>query len=249
MSIDTTTSLIAIQDEEAGKVRISVLKGLNCKFYTLTSESGYEIPSPLYYTNSADLVLQPWTFDLASPFLVLITTSTPPVLLYFAATCTPYSASDSHYSGLLILAVALGTSLPAIFATLIVAVICKKRAHKRRQVAQEFSIVPPSYNTQETHSDLEPAFPVQVFSALQDPICTTCIVCMEAFTAEAEVRALPCGHVYHGVCLEELFRRVRKCGVCNREYPSATKETVRLFLLTDVLRTEPNESTLNISSP
>ena len=37
--------------------------------------------------------------------------------------------------------------------------------------------------------------------------------------------------------------------VCNREYPSGTKETVRLFLLTDVLRTEPNESTLNISSP
>lgn len=224
------------------------MKGLNCELYTFTSESGYEIPSPLYYSNSANLVLQSLTLELANPFLVLITTSNPPVLLNFAAICTHYLASGSNNSALIILAVTLGLSIPAIFVILIVALFCKKRAHKRREVAQEFSIVPPSY-PQETQSDLDPAFPVHKYSTLRDPLYTTCIVCMDAFTGEAEVRTLPCGHIYHKVCLEELFRRMRKCGICNREYPSGTKETIRLFLLTDVLRTEPNESILNVSSP
>lgn len=245
-TLETNTSLVTIKDEKADKVRIEMMSGGSCELYMMESETGYEVPSPFYYTKAINLKLNPASLSGENPLIFLITTPNPPVLLYISSTCNSHSASGKPTPTMLILVIILSLSIPAISILLTIIVIYRKRrTHRRRQIAEAFSIVPPSDPSHGISSELDRMFPVQVYSTLVAPLYTTCIVCMEAFTGEAEVRTLTCGHIYHKVCVEQLFRRMRKCGVCNREYISPNKETGRLFLLSDVLGTETNESVLN----
>ena len=237
---------MTIKDERTDKVGISMMSGVSCELYMLESEAGYEVPSSFYYTKSVNLQLNPASLSWENPLIFLISTPNPPVILYISSICNSHSASGKATPTMLILVITLSLSIPSISILLaIIVVYRKRRTHRRRQIAEAFSIVPPSDPSHDISSELDRMFPVQVYSTLTTPLYTTCIVCLDAFTGEAEVRTLTCGHIYHKVCVEQLFRRMRRCGICNREYVSPGKESGRLFLLSDALRTDPNESVLN----
>jgi len=43
---------------------------------------------------------------------------------------------------------------------------------------------------------------------------TQCMVCLEDFTDEQEVRRLPCSHLFHSECIDEWLRRCTDCPIC-----------------------------------
>eukprot|EP00434_Breviolum_minutum_P005576 symbB.v1.2.004918.t1/scaffold263.1/size248082/19 len=53
---------------------------------------------------------------------------------------------------------------------------------------------------------------------------TTCMVCLNAFEANNEVRQLPCGHVFHVSCIDEWLRRCTDCPICKTNVDRAVRQ-------------------------
>lgn len=56
--------------------------------------------------------------------------------------------------------------------------------------------------------------PKRRFRALSSPSEHPCAICLEEFTPQSEVRVLPCGHIYHEVCIDQWFLRNQSCCFC-----------------------------------
>ena len=70
-------------------------------------------------------------------------------------------------------------------------------------------------DTQTTFTKISRAFDPFKFSEL-----TECVICLDDFTEEAMVTALPCDHrhYFHTKCIQEWSQNKRTCPLCNAEY-------------------------------
>ncbi|KAF9909218.1 hypothetical protein EC991_008979 [Linnemannia zychae] len=86
--------------------------------------------------------------------------------------------------------------------------------------------------SQQLAADLAPAevvsnLPIKVFfnSKLKENDPVECVICLEEFEDEAELRVLPCRHEYHVACIDSwLTKRKKFCPICKRDIcvPSET---------------------------
>ncbi|KAG0279849.1 hypothetical protein BGZ95_012075 [Linnemannia exigua] len=86
--------------------------------------------------------------------------------------------------------------------------------------------------SQQLAADLAPAevvsnLPIKVFfnSKLKENDPVECVICLEEFEDEAELRVLPCRHEYHVTCIDSwLTKRKKFCPICKRDIcvPSET---------------------------
>ncbi|KAF9918505.1 hypothetical protein BX616_008350 [Lobosporangium transversale] len=70
--------------------------------------------------------------------------------------------------------------------------------------------------------------PIKVFytSKLKENEPVECVICLEEFEDETELRVLPCKHEYHVVCIDSwLTTRKRFCPICKRDICTATEST------------------------
>ncbi|KAF8930384.1 hypothetical protein BGZ58_008280 [Dissophora ornata] len=70
--------------------------------------------------------------------------------------------------------------------------------------------------------------PIKVFYAAKlkenDPV--ECVICLEEFEDETELRVLPCKHEYHVACIDSwLTTRKKFCPICKRDICAATETT------------------------
>ena len=49
---------------------------------------------------------------------------------------------------------------------------------------------------------------------LEADMAEDCSVCLETMLTGAEVRSLPCAHVFHRKCVDKWLVRKRKCPLC-----------------------------------
>ncbi|KAF9385008.1 hypothetical protein BGX21_001167, partial [Mortierella sp. AD011] len=86
---------------------------------------------------------------------------------------------------------------------------------------------------QQQIADLAPTevvtnLPIKVFYSAKlkenDPV--ECVICLEDFEDEAELRVLPCRHEYHVACIDNwLTTRKKFCPICKRDICTATEST------------------------
>ncbi|KAG0263550.1 hypothetical protein BG011_008614 [Mortierella polycephala] len=94
---------------------------------------------------------------------------------------------------------------------------------------------------QQLIADLAPTevvdnLPIKVFyaSKLQENDPLECVICLEEFEDEAELRVLPCRHEYHVACIDNwLTTRKKFCPICKRDICTATESTPLLRSSTD----------------
>ncbi|KAF9188476.1 hypothetical protein BGZ51_000565 [Haplosporangium sp. Z 767] len=94
---------------------------------------------------------------------------------------------------------------------------------------------------QQLIADLAPTevvdnLPIKVFyaSKLQENDPVECVICLEEFEDEAELRVLPCRHEYHVACIDNwLTTRKKFCPICKRDICTATESTPLLRSSTD----------------
>ncbi|KAI1301151.1 hypothetical protein EDD11_005775 [Mortierella claussenii] len=70
--------------------------------------------------------------------------------------------------------------------------------------------------------------PIKVFYTAKlkenDPV--ECVICLEEFEDETELRVLPCRHEYHVACIDSwLTTRKKLCPICKRDICTATEST------------------------
>ncbi|KAF9346978.1 hypothetical protein BGX26_001504, partial [Mortierella sp. AD094] len=86
---------------------------------------------------------------------------------------------------------------------------------------------------QQQIADLAPTevvtnLPIKVFYSAKlkenDPV--ECVICLEDFEDETELRVLPCRHEYHVACIDNwLITRKKFCPICKRDICTATEST------------------------
>jgi hypothetical protein len=59
--------------------------------------------------------------------------------------------------------------------------------------------------------------PKQRFSSLLAPTQHPCPICLDEFTPRSDVRVLPCGHIYHELCIDQWFLRNQNCCLCKMD--------------------------------
>ncbi|KAL2173143.1 uncharacterized protein P884DRAFT_273516 [Thermothelomyces heterothallicus CBS 202.75] len=54
--------------------------------------------------------------------------------------------------------------------------------------------------------------------------CLTCVICLEPFQSSSKIRCLPCGHLFHSVCILMWFlKRHNTCPICKFDYTSGRR--------------------------
>ncbi|KAF9144142.1 hypothetical protein BGX30_013680 [Mortierella sp. GBA39] len=87
--------------------------------------------------------------------------------------------------------------------------------------------------SQQLAADLAPAevvsnLPIKVFfnSKLKENDPVECVICLEEFEDEAELRVLPCRHEYHVICIDSwLTKRKKFCPICKRDICTPSEST------------------------
>ncbi|KAG0320268.1 hypothetical protein BGZ97_000346 [Linnemannia gamsii] len=87
--------------------------------------------------------------------------------------------------------------------------------------------------SQQLAADLAPAevvsnLPIKVFfnSKLKENDPVECVICLEEFEDEAELRVLPCRHEYHVACIDSwLTKRKKFCPICKRDICTPSEST------------------------
>ncbi|KAF9099567.1 hypothetical protein BGX29_010192 [Mortierella sp. GBA35] len=87
--------------------------------------------------------------------------------------------------------------------------------------------------SQQLAADLAPAevvsnLPIKVFftSKLKENDPVECVICLEEFEDEAELRVLPCRHEYHVACIDSwLTKRKKFCPICKRDICAPSETT------------------------
>ncbi|KAG9070097.1 hypothetical protein KI688_009428 [Linnemannia hyalina] len=142
---------------------------------------------------------------------------------------------DNVKGGLLVMYSADDTSdihIPAVFIT-------QNHYRELRYFGMELGrafpvkLTPDDMNCQQLAADLAPAevvsnLPIKVFfnSKLKENDPVECVICLEEFEDEAELRVLPCRHEYHVVCIDSwLTKRKKFCPICKRDICTPSEST------------------------
>jgi len=80
--------------------------------------------------------------------------------------------------------------------------------------------------------------PKQRFRSIPSPSEHPCAICLEEFTPQSDVRVLPCGHIYHEVCIDQWFLRNQSCCFCKMD----------VFLAKEIPEMQVNDTSFSIAA-
>ncbi|KAF9206724.1 hypothetical protein BGZ49_001935 [Haplosporangium sp. Z 27] len=109
---------------------------------------------------------------------------------------------------------------------------------------------------QQRLADLAPAevvnnLPIKVFfkSKVKDNDPVECVICLEDYVDEDELRILPCRHQYHVACIDNwLTNRKKFCPICKRDICVATETTPLLGSSPRLSQEDINDTSASSSS-
>jgi hypothetical protein len=83
--------------------------------------------------------------------------------------------------------------------------------NRRQRLERRLIVTPQEYENYGTLIDIDQNTTI---TKIQDSIDLECVICLEPFVQNDEIRSLPCAHFFHRKCIDKWLGHRIRCPIC-----------------------------------